>query len=309
MFWDKLGYYINLSIKQLKERYDFQKTALKKQFPLLMSGMWNGSEKLNAEDTMDTVKIENTDGTTTTETVANNTYSKEIELELDKEYRINIESENGAKTAKKISVSSITNISNVGEFVAFRDSVNRGLTYEGATINLIRDIDLSSVCGENVKDKHHRAMEKIGFVSEDNIFLEKRTALQNAGILGILYDDFDIELFKQYMKRMGASVNTAYDRMSRGERMKFQLAFAIAHKSKLYLLDEATAGMDSVFCTELFDILRNLLVEECCVLMTSHNMSEIEKQTDYVAIMKNGSIGGFKESMEVSVNSHEENRL
>ena len=101
---------------------------------------------LNSEETIDTVKIENTDGSTTTETVTNNTYSKELELELDKEYRINIESENGAKTAKKISVSSITNISNVDQFVAFRDSVNAGLTYEGATINLTSDIDLSSVC-------------------------------------------------------------------------------------------------------------------------------------------------------------------
>ena len=207
---------------------------------------------------------------------------KDINIQLEPGYIYAVAGENGA-----------------GKTTLMRYIISEQIKYSG-TIRLY---------GENVKDKHHRAMEKIGFVSEDNIFLEKRTALQNAGILGILYDDFDIELFKQYMKRMGASVNTAYDRMSRGERMKFQLAFAIAHKSKLYLLDEATAGIDSVFCTELFDILRNLLVEECCVLMTSHNMSEIEKQTDYVAIMKNGSIGGFKESMEVSVNSHEENRL
>ena len=111
---------------------------------------------LNSEETIDTIKIENTDGSTTEETIGNNTYSKEIELELDKEYRINIESENGAKTAKKISVSSITNISNVEQFVAFRDSVNAGLTYEGATINLTSDIDLARVCykvdGTTTKD-------------------------------------------------------------------------------------------------------------------------------------------------------------
>ena len=34
--FEKLGYYVKLSIKQLKERYDFQKTALKKQFPLTL---------------------------------------------------------------------------------------------------------------------------------------------------------------------------------------------------------------------------------------------------------------------------------
>lgn len=54
-FYSLLYKYINISIKQLKERYDFQKTALKKQFPLLMSGMWNGSENLNYNDTVEKV--------------------------------------------------------------------------------------------------------------------------------------------------------------------------------------------------------------------------------------------------------------
>ena len=38
-FDGKVQKYVDLAARQLKERYDFQKTALKKQFPLLMSGM------------------------------------------------------------------------------------------------------------------------------------------------------------------------------------------------------------------------------------------------------------------------------
>ena len=59
---ERLTYFVNLAIKQLKERYDFQKTALKKQFPLLMSGMWNGSENLNANDTVESVISQGTLG-------------------------------------------------------------------------------------------------------------------------------------------------------------------------------------------------------------------------------------------------------
>ena len=47
--------YANLCGKQLFERYNFQKTALKKQFPLLMSGMWNGSESLDVNDSVESV--------------------------------------------------------------------------------------------------------------------------------------------------------------------------------------------------------------------------------------------------------------
>ena len=54
-FKEAVTKYANLCGQQLLERYNFQKTALKKQFPLLMSGMWNGSEKLNFNDSVESV--------------------------------------------------------------------------------------------------------------------------------------------------------------------------------------------------------------------------------------------------------------
>ena len=54
-FFQKLDWALDISAKQLNERYEFQKTALKKQFPLLMSGLWLGSEKLDSNDTIDSV--------------------------------------------------------------------------------------------------------------------------------------------------------------------------------------------------------------------------------------------------------------
>jgi ribonucleoside-triphosphate reductase len=44
-----------LAAKQLDERFQFQKQALAKQFPLLMKGMWLGSENLKPEDTIESV--------------------------------------------------------------------------------------------------------------------------------------------------------------------------------------------------------------------------------------------------------------
>ena len=49
-FFEKLTDAINITGKQLYERYQFQCTALARQFPLLMSGMWVGSENLKPED-------------------------------------------------------------------------------------------------------------------------------------------------------------------------------------------------------------------------------------------------------------------
>lgn len=54
-FWNKLEALVELTAKQLDDRFQFQKDALARQFPLLMSGMWNGSEKLDANDTIEPV--------------------------------------------------------------------------------------------------------------------------------------------------------------------------------------------------------------------------------------------------------------
>ena len=87
--------------------------------------------------------------------------------------------------------------------------------------------------------------------------------------------------------------------MSRGEKLKFQLAFAIAHQPCLYLIDEATAGMDPVFRKEFFEILQRLIVDEqASILMTSHIVSEIQRKTDYVGVMKEGKLVTFTESID-----------
>ena len=54
-FFRKLDDILEITARQLCDRFDFQKTALVKQFPLLMSKLWNGGEKLGPEDTIESV--------------------------------------------------------------------------------------------------------------------------------------------------------------------------------------------------------------------------------------------------------------
>ncbi|MDE7336169.1 MAG: anaerobic ribonucleoside triphosphate reductase, partial [Muribaculaceae bacterium] len=54
-FFERLNEVLDITARQLNDRYEFQKTALAKQFPLLMSRLWNGSEKLGPNDTIESV--------------------------------------------------------------------------------------------------------------------------------------------------------------------------------------------------------------------------------------------------------------
>ena len=54
-FFNKLDWALDLAAKQLNDRFNFQKTALKKQFPLLMGALWLDSEKLGENDSIEAV--------------------------------------------------------------------------------------------------------------------------------------------------------------------------------------------------------------------------------------------------------------
>ena len=140
---------------------------------------------------------------------------------------------------------------------------------------------------------------QVGFVSEDNAFFEERTGSQNVDLMRNFYDDFDQELFGNAMETMKVSAAKTYGKMSRGERMKFQMAFAMAHHPLLYVLDEVTAGMDPVFRIDFFKILHEVIKkQEAAVLMTSHIDSELKKQMDYIGILEQGKMTYFGENRD-----------
>ena len=153
--------------------------------------------------------------------------------------------------------------------------------------------------GADIRKNLIKTRNQVGFVSEENRFLKERSALQNAEILGPLYEVWDMELFREALNKMDLSSTRVVGKMSRGELMKFQLAFAMAHKPVLYLLDEVTVGMDPVFRIDFFKMLQEVIrTEEASVLMTSHIQTEIGQKMDYVGIMEAGRLIQFGESID-----------
>jgi len=156
------------------------------------------------------------------------------------------------------------------------------------------------VNGVDIRENHVLIKNKIGFLSDENKFLNKRTAMQNAEILGTLFEEWNMDIFKDAMKKMDLSTGREVGKMSRGEMMRFQMAFAMAHKPALYLLDEVTAGMDPVFRIDFFRMLQEVIkTEEASVLMTSHIQSEIGQKMDYVGILEAGRLVSFGESLDL----------
>ena len=95
---------------------------------------------------IESVEIENLDGTILIVKSKEKVLTKDIQMELDKEYEIKINTVNGKQEIKKIIEKSTEEIRTKEELIEFRNKVNSGLTYEGKTINVVENIDLAKVC-------------------------------------------------------------------------------------------------------------------------------------------------------------------
>ncbi|MDE7300408.1 MAG: ABC transporter ATP-binding protein [Lachnospiraceae bacterium] len=157
--------------------------------------------------------------------------------------------------------------------------------------------------GEELHASHTKLMNKIAFVADETPFFKMYTGRQNAQLLAPFYEEWDWELFYQAAEEqsMSAGSGLKLDRplakLSRGEYLRFQMAFAIAHHTRLYLLDEVTGGMDPVFRREFFRLIHRILEkEDASVLMTTHIQEELEEKADYAGILEEGRLISFREA-------------
>jgi ABC-2 type transport system ATP-binding protein len=77
---------------------------------------------------------------------------------------------------------------------------------------------------------------------------------------------------------------------SKGMRQRVKLAQALLHDPGLLVLDEPMSGIDPVGRQEMLDLFRSLAAQGKCLLISSHELEELEKLTNHVAVMARGRI-------------------
>jgi ABC-2 type transport system ATP-binding protein len=77
---------------------------------------------------------------------------------------------------------------------------------------------------------------------------------------------------------------------SKGMRQRVKMAQALIHNPQVLVLDEPLSGVDPVGRQEFLDLFRRLAAAGKCLLVSSHELEELEKLTEHVAIMARGRI-------------------
>lgn len=137
---------------------------------------------------------------------------------------------------------------------------------------------------------------KLGFVVTDELFSGGFTLLENATYYGKYYEQYEEELFCQYLQRFELDPESRLKKLSKGEKLKFQFAFALAHKPKLLVLDEPTSNFDPEFRQEFLKILTEFVSDgEMSVILATHNMTDVEQIADYILCLNKGEQLFFKD--------------
>ncbi len=154
--------------------------------------------------------------------------------------------------------------------------------------------------GYPVRENEREAKECMGFVFEDSPFDEAMSAGFTGEMYGTYYRNWDAKRYKELLKRFEVPEKRAIRKLSKGMKMKFQLAFALSHGAKLLLMDEPAAALDPVFREEFMEILSEVLEEESCgILISSQLVSELEARADYTVLLHQGEQVSFGSTEEL----------
>ena len=99
-----------------------------------------------------------------------------------------------------------------------------------------------------------------------------------------------VEYAKSVCSSLGDAINDKIKTYSKGMTRKLLIARAVMTRPKLAILDEPTSGLDIVNGLEIRDFIKSLAATGMSVLISSHNMLEIDYMSDRVAIIDKGII-------------------
>ena len=160
---------------------------------------------------------------------------------------------------------------------------------------------LRSILNPSLTDSGSVIYDKqAGFIMEDAPFIEGATLKENMELFKNLYSNYDEEEFYTRLKSVGLGDHKVYGLLSKGEKVRFQFAFAMGHHPELLLLDEPTSGLDVAFRREFLYMLQEAVEKQMVsVIISTHLTDELERIADFIGVMEDGMLS-FKDVSDMT---------
>jgi len=183
---------------------------------------------------------------------------------------------------------------NKGEIVAFVGPNGSGKTTTIKCILGLYRLDSGSITINGYdKDKDfEKYIEKVGCIVESPDFYMGYSGYINLKLMADLYNNVTDEDIKRCVSLVGLSkrINDKVKTYSLGMRQRLGIALALLNNPDLLILDEPTNGLDPTGIMELRNIFMSLSREGKALLISSHNLSELDNFCNKVCIINKGTI-------------------
>jgi ABC-2 type transport system ATP-binding protein len=146
------------------------------------------------------------------------------------------------------------------------------------------------ICDRDVVKDGKEIKKFTGYVPSDVRLYEEMSVGELIKISNSFYDTSYQEETERLCKLFELDKSKRFYELSMGNKKKVSIICALAAKPKVLILDEPTNGLDPMMQKRLFKELKSQATNGVAILLSSHNLSEVQEYCDRVAFIKDGSV-------------------
>ncbi len=147
-----------------------------------------------------------------------------------------------------------------------------------------------SVLGENPSRKPLAVRKKVGYVSDSHEQYEWMTVAEAGWFTSGFYQNGFLAQYSKLVDDFDLPRDKKLRELSKGMRAKTSLALALAPEPALLILDEPTSGLDPLVRKSFLEGMIDRAAAGQTVFLSSHQIAEVERVADHVAILCGGKI-------------------
>lgn len=184
---------------------------------------------------------------------------------------------------------------NPGSITGFigRNGAGKSTTLKCLEGSVHPDAGTISYFGQPFAGNEDKAKRRVGFELSGADFYRTKRVATIAAVTSHFYPSWDQTAFEGYCRTFSVDPRKRVKELSQGMRVKFALALALSHRSRLLVLDEPTSGLDPASREELLDIFLRLAREDGVgILFSTHITSDLDKCADSIIYIDGGRIVG-----------------
>ena len=148
----------------------------------------------------------------------------------------------------------------------------------------------ATILGMDVWKDKTKILKEVGYLASEAVFYPGMKVKDVLKLSADLRKTDCSEECKKLCERLQLDVNRKVDELSFGNRKKVAIVAALQHNPKLLILDEPTSGLDPLMQKEFFEIIRERNEKGATVFLSSHILSEIQKNCTRAAIIREGKL-------------------